>query len=160
MHHRIFNEITVNVNSKTNEVIIIDSGRGFIDGEKINTKTELTNIETALTKLRAGSNFKNEDYKVSIIGMNGIGVSATNILSEYFAIETQNSQINYKQSWDNFEPNDKIITTNENAENTFTKISFIPRKNIFKKSKWDFEILFAKLLFKQFQILNDVLVVV
>lgn len=149
-----FDKIIVAVNSENNEVKISDSGRGFIDGEQLNEKTGMTNIETALTKLRAGSNFRNTDYKVSIIGMNGIGVSATNILSDVFEVETRNSKITYKQRWEKFVSAEKVVEPNK-SDDTFTSIRFIPRKEIFKNAKYDFEILFSKLLFRKFQINND-----
>jgi DNA gyrase/topoisomerase IV subunit B len=147
-------EIIIEIDSNKNLVKITDKGRGFIKGSSINQKTGISNIETALTRLRAGSNFRNQDFDASIIGMNGIGVSATNILSDYFSIETHTHDETYKQEWNQFVCVSQETIKEKNV-NTFTRIEFIPRKTIFKKLKWDFEILYTKLLLKKFQIQND-----
>ena len=61
--------ITIEIDSKTNRIKIADAGEGFIDGSKINEKSGLPNIETAVSMLRAGSNFDNESISETLIGM-------------------------------------------------------------------------------------------
>lgn len=151
---RPFPFVKVSVDSKLNQIEITDSGQGFVNGTEINPKTGISNIETALTKLRAGSNFHNSEFDVSIIGMNGVGVSATNMLSDEFEIETQNSQYNYIQKWNKFVSDTPIKSKPKNKQ-TYTKIRFIPRKDSFKNIKWDFDLLFTKMILRNFLMKND-----
>ncbi len=148
-----FEKITVHVDSKLNKITVTDYGRGFVNGTDINSKTGLTNIETALTKLKAGSNFNNSEFEVSTIGMNGIGVSATNMLSDYFSIKTQNDVKEFTKEWNKFVSTNETIKT-QNSK-TFTEITFIPRKDIFPNIKWDYEILLTKMILKYFLITQD-----
>lgn len=147
-------KIIVNVNSKTNMIAVTDTGQGFKNGTHINKKSGLTNIETALTHLRAGSNFHNEDSEISLIGTNGVGVSCVNVLSEEFEVITKNNDTTYNQIWKNFEVSHKN-TINENNKETGTTIKFIPRVEVFKKQKWDKNILTTKLKFASFLIKQD-----
>lgn len=94
--------VIVRFDSKEGIIEVEDTGRGFKDGDKKNAKTGLTNIETALTKLRSGSNFYNEENGSTVVGMNGMGVSLCTILSDWLEIETCNGSIIYKQKWVNF----------------------------------------------------------
>ena len=54
-------KIEVHFDSKTNRVTVKDYGEGFFKGTDINPKTGINNIETAMTELRAGTNFFNDD---------------------------------------------------------------------------------------------------
>ena len=81
---------------------ITDTGDGFYKGSEINPKSGKSNIETAVSQLRAGSNFENDDVKESLVGTNGMGVSLVNVLSEYFSIKTTNSSTTYSQEWYDF----------------------------------------------------------
>jgi len=147
----IMKEIAISINTKTNEAIIRDTGMGFQNGLKINKKSGMNNIETAMTQLRAGSNFENENTKASLIGMNGVGISCTNVLSDKFSIITSDGSYEYFHAWEKFrtkDKNEKIFKTKTNHHGT--TISFIPRKEIFKDQKWDPEIILTKLIFREF----------
>ncbi len=141
-------KIEIIFDTKQNSVQIIDTGGGFINASHKN-KSGLTNVETAVTMLRAGSNFKNDNVTENLIGMNGIGISATNMLSDYFEIVTVNETEVYKQKWDKFISSGPQISKRK-GEQTGTSITFIPRKDIFKKSKWDKELVLTNMLFRQF----------
>jgi DNA gyrase/topoisomerase IV subunit B len=91
-------EISISFDTKTNEVIVSDSGSGFYKGTEINPKTNRTNIETAFTQLKAGTNF-DDDREEKVIGTNGVGVSLVNMLSEEFEIITKNNDYIYEQKW-------------------------------------------------------------
>jgi DNA topoisomerase-2 len=47
-------KIIVKIDSKTNGVTVVDTGGGFINAEKKNSKTGASNVETAMSMLRAG----------------------------------------------------------------------------------------------------------
>lgn len=146
--------IQVEIDTIENSVTVIDSGKGFKDAIKKNKKTQLTNVETALTKLRAGSNFQNDETEAHLIGTNGIGISATNVFSEFFEITTKNSNSIYYHLWNNFETVSSKPSYSKN-KNTGTTIKFIPRKSIFKDETWDIEIIKTKLIFRNFIKNND-----
>lgn len=142
-------------NSKDNSVEIIDSGGGFVNAEKIHNKTKVSIVETAMTKLRSGSNFKNDEIEENIIGTNGMGVSLTNMLSSYFSITTKNSKIEYTQIWENFKSIRNNIIKRNSTKNTGTSIKFIPRSDIFFNYKWDKDIITTQMKFRNFLIKND-----
>ena len=54
-------KITVEVSSKENSISITDTGDGFTNGSTINKKSGMSTIETAVSMLRAGSNFDNDN---------------------------------------------------------------------------------------------------
>jgi topoisomerase-4 subunit B len=140
--------ITVEVSPSTNVISITDSGEGFVEGSKINEKSGLPNIETAVSMLRAGSNFENEGIADTLIGTNGMGVSLVNALSSYFSICSTNSKETYKQEWKNFVSTKPQISKRKN-EPLGTCVSFEPLGEIFDNCRWDQEILMSLMILKK-----------
>ena len=140
--------IFVEVSTHTNTIKITDTGEGFIEGSKINEKSGLPNIETAVSMLRAGSNFENEGIADTLIGTNGMGVSLVNALSSYFSICSTNSKESYFQEWKDFVSAKPKITKRKN-EALGTSVSFKPLDEIFENCKWDREILLSLLVLKK-----------
>ena len=140
--------ITVEVDSKTNTIRITDTGEGFVNGSRINPKSGMSNIATAVSMLRAGSNFDNENISETLIGTNGMGVSLVNAMSSYFAVETTNSSENYFQEWKNFTAEQAKISK-RGKKRLGTTVSFTPLKDIFDNCKWNKDILFSQLLLKK-----------
>lgn len=134
-------------------VSITDTGDGFYKGTDINKKTGLTNIETAVSQLRAGSNFKNDASDETLIGTNGVGAAVVNMLSSFFSIETVNSTHSYYREWNNFKPG-KFEKAKVKTNVRGTTIKFIPRQDIFP-CKWDKDILSTTLIFKKFIMKNS-----
>jgi len=141
--------VIVRFDSKEGVIEVEDTGRGFKDGEKKNSKTGLTNIETALTKLRSGSNFFNEENGSTVVGMNGMGVSLCTILSDWLEIETCNGSIIYKQKWVNFTKIEyKEIKKATKKNKTGTIIRFKPRINIFENCSPEYDIVYTKMILR------------
>lgn len=140
--------ITVEVNSKTNNIKITDSGEGFINGSTINKKSGMSNIATAVSMLRAGSNFDNDDVAETLIGTNGMGVSLVNAMSSFFSVETTNSKEYYYQEWNKFKAA-KPKVLKRGRKKLGTSVSFTPLPDIFDKCKWNKEILLSQLLLKK-----------
>lgn len=141
--------ITVSVDSKKNSVTIKDTGNGFYKGVVKNKVSGLSNIETAVSQLRAGTNFKNQDVEESLVGTNGMGVSLVNVLSRKFSIVTVNDTHKYEQTWIDYERTEPVVTKNEGAFPLGTEVSFEPLPEVFgRSSKWDIEILSTTLIFK------------
>lgn len=140
--------ITVEVNSKSNNIKIIDSGEGFVNGSAINKKSGMSNIATAVSMLRAGSNFDNDDVAETLIGTNGMGVSLVNAMSSFFSVETTNSKEYYYQEWNKFKAaKAKVLKRGRNKLGT--SVSFTPLAGIFDNCRWNKEILLSQLLLKK-----------
>jgi DNA gyrase/topoisomerase IV subunit B len=140
--------ITVEVDSKSNNIKITDSGEGFINGSNINKKSGLSNIATAVSMLRAGSNFDNDNVEETLIGTNGMGVSLVNAMSSFFSIETTNPKEYYYQEWNKFKPG-KAKVLSRGRKKLGTSVSFTPLPNIFDNCKWNKDILLSQLLLKK-----------
>jgi DNA gyrase/topoisomerase IV subunit B len=148
-------KITIAIDSKSNSVSIKDSGNGFYKGTEINKISEKSNIETAVSQLRAGSNFENDDVEESLVGTNGMGVSLVNVLSKYFSIETVNDKFYYFQEWKNYEGKEPKVTKRSSDMKTGTSVTFTPLSETFGYSKWDKEVLSSILILKYDLIKRD-----
>lgn len=147
--------ITVEFNSKLNRVTVTDTGNGFLNASQKNRKTKLSNVETALSTLRAGSNWYNDDIDETIIGTNGVGASVVNMLSDEFEVITVNNKEVYHQKWVDFKSVHKEIRPKTRTDKLGTTISFIPRKETFKKSKWDYEYIESQMVLREFMRAQD-----
>lgn len=146
--------ITVSVDPGTNRCEVVDTGDGFYKGTAKNKKSGLSNIETAMSQLRAGSNFRNEETESSIVGQNGLGGALVNILSDEFVVDTQNSEDHFRMSWDKFKSKGPAISKGLKRQ-TGTTVSFVPRRGVFRGCSWDREMFHTMMLFKRFLIKND-----
>lgn len=146
--------IDVAVDSSTNMVEIADSGDGFQNGSAINSKSGMSNIATAVSMLRAGSNFDNDGIEETLIGTNGLGVSLVNALSESFSISTSSASETYDQEWKRFEASQPKIKKRKNSA-TGTRVSFIPRSDVFDGCCWEKDILYTTLVLKKRVLQSD-----
>jgi topoisomerase-4 subunit B len=142
--------IEIHFNTKDNSVEVVDTGGGFLNGSGVNSKTGLTNVASAMTMLRAGSNFYNDNSQENLIGTNGVGASIVNMLSDKFSIKTVNSSESYSQSWVKFIPSDHVVANRESSEETGTRVFFAPRKDTFKGCSWDRDYIHTMMIFRQF----------
>lgn len=140
--------IRIEVEPSTNKITIADTGEGFVDGSKINEKSGVSNIETAVSMLRAGSNFDNDGLSDTLIGTNGMGVSLVNALSSEFSIVSTNSKEVYSQQWVNFKSTKPKIQK-RTTQNLGTSVTFIPLHEIFEHCKWNKDILISLLILKK-----------
>ncbi|MFM2010289.1 MAG: hypothetical protein RLZZ479_680, partial [Bacteroidota bacterium] len=143
-------KITVEINSKTNQVTVTDTGSGFINAEKPNPKTGQSNVETAMSMLRAGSNFYNENSSDSLIGTNGVGAALVNMLSDEFSVSTTNNEVHFEVHWTKFVKDKEEKTEKKKNAVTGTTVTYIPRKDVFKNCTWDKEYLHTMFIFRQF----------
>ncbi len=147
--------IDVYFNSITSEVKVVDFGQGFYRGQDLNKDTGLNKIETAVSRLRAGSNFFNDDTEENLIGTNGVGSSVVNILSDRFTIETVNSDGWFFREWLDFERTSFHPDSKDRRSELGTTVTFIPYKGVFKDGqKWDKTIIHTFMLFKQWLVKN------
>jgi DNA gyrase/topoisomerase IV subunit B len=147
--------ITIKVDSKRNAISIRDTGNGFHKGAAKHKISKLSNIETAVSQLRAGSNFNNDDVEESLVGTNGMGVSLVNVLSKMFKIVTVNESHHYEQVWNDYERTDPKVKPNDGSLQKGTEITFEPLSEIFGRTKWDQDILSTDIAFKKRLIKKD-----
>jgi DNA gyrase/topoisomerase IV subunit B len=152
--------IKISINSKTNSASIKDMGNGFFKGTSINKDSGKTNIETAVSMLRAGSNFNNDEIEETLIGTNGMGVALTNVLSRRFKIVTVNETHYFEKEWVDFESDDSktIIKKHKGELEKGTEITFEPLVETFGRAKWDQEILKSSIMFKKRLISRDTII--
>ena len=140
--------ISVSVDSEKNEITVRDTGDGFYKGTSINKTSGKTNIETAVSMFRAGSNFNNEEVEDSLIGTNGLGLACVCGLSKDFKIVTVNDTHYYEQEWDDFKTGGPITRKKNLTDNKGTEITFKPLSSVFGHDKWDKEVLSSTLILK------------
>ena len=81
-------EIKVIIDTKLNKYTIMDQGRGIPIGLKtLETGEQKEILEVICTKSNSSGKFNTNSYKYSA-GINGLGITITNALSEYFEITT------------------------------------------------------------------------
>ena len=134
--------IDVQINSD-NSITVIDNGRGIPVG--INEKAGLPAVEVVFTVLHAGGKFGGGGYKVSG-GLHGVGASVVNALSEWLEVIVYNEGNIYKQRYERGKVMYplKVVGTCE-KDRTGTTVTFLPDKEIFEETVYDFDILKQRL---------------
>ena len=136
--HNIF--VTINPGDS---ITVVDDGRGIPVG--INKKAGLPAVEVVFTVLHAGGKFGGGGYKVSG-GLHGVGASVVNALSEWLEVEICSDGKIYQQRYERGKVVEKltVIGTCE-PEKTGPKVTFLPDKEIFEDTVYDFNTLKQRL---------------
>ncbi len=130
--------IFVSIN-EDNSITVIDNGRGIPVG--INHKAGLPAVEVVFTVLHAGGKFGGGGYKVSG-GLHGVGASVVNALSEWLEVEIYNEGKVYKQRYERGKVIYKLKVVDKcDAQKTGTKVTFLPDKEIFEETVFDYDTL-------------------
>ena len=122
-----------------NSITVIDDGRGIPVG--INHKAGIPAVEVVFTILHAGGKFGGGGYKVSG-GLHGVGASVVNALSEWLEVKICREGKMYKQRYERghvMYPLKEVGTCP--MEQTGTRVDFLPDKEIFEDTIFDFETL-------------------
>src|SRR5690242_11515604 len=133
-------DVTIHID---NSITVVDDGRGIpvddmvIDGEKVPA------AQVVLTKLHAGGKFDNSNYKVSG-GLHGVGVSCVNALSHRLDLEIWRDGHVWEQSYSKGEPQTKLKKTGTTKKRG-TRIQFLPDKEIFTTTEYNFDTLAQRL---------------
>ena len=131
-------EIQVDIN-KDNSVTVSDNGRGIPVG--INHKAGLPAVEVVFTILHAGGKFGGGGYKVSG-GLHGVGASVVNALSEWLEVEIYHDGHIYKQRYERGNVMYKLKIVGEcEPDRSGTKVTFLPDKEIFEDTIFDYDTL-------------------
>ncbi len=131
---------TINVTiNKDGSVTVEDKGRGIpVDVHPVEKRSAL---EVVMTVLHAGGKFDKDSYKVSG-GLHGVGVSVVNALSEWCKVEVKRDGGVYYQEYERGFPKAPVKQIGKAKKNdTGTKVTFKPDGEIFKVTKFNFEIL-------------------
>ncbi len=122
-----------------NSITVIDNGRGIPVG--INHKAGIPAVEVVFTILHAGGKFGGGGYKVSG-GLHGVGASVVNALSEWLGVTIYHEGKVYRQRYERGKTIYKLKVIGEcEQEKTGTMVSFLPDKEIFEETVFDFDTL-------------------
>jgi len=126
-----------------NSITVKDDGRGIPVG--INQKAGIPAVEVVFTVLHAGGKFGGGGYKVSG-GLHGVGASVVNALSEWLEVTICSEGKVYKQRYERGHVIYKLKVIGEcDPEKTGTTVTFLPDKEIFEETVYDFETLKVRL---------------
>ncbi len=134
------NEIHVVINSD-GSISVEDNGRGIPVG--IHEEEGIPAVELILTRLHAGGKFDNSNYKVSG-GLNGVGASVVNALSNKMIAEIHREGFLWKQEYRKGNTASQLQQI-EDSRKTGTNITFWPDDTIFDQVEFNYEILAHRL---------------
>ena len=133
-------DVTINPD---NSITVIDDGRGIpVDIQK---KAGLPAVEVVFTILHAGGKFGNGGYKVSG-GLHGVGASVVNALSEWLEVLVYRDGNIYKQRYERGKVCYPLkVVGNCSADKHGTTVTFLPDKEIFEETVYDYDTLRIRL---------------
>ncbi|MCH9045425.1 MAG: DNA topoisomerase (ATP-hydrolyzing) subunit B [SAR324 cluster bacterium] len=133
-------EINVTLHTD-NSVTVQDNGRGI--PVELHKDSGLPAAELVMTQLHAGGKFSKSSYKVSS-GLNGVGASVVNALSEKLLLEIKRDGHLWRQT---FAKGKSVsgLERMEPTERTGTRTSFKADTGIFEEVNFNFELLSHRL---------------
>lgn len=133
-------DVTIN---EDNSITVIDDGRGIpVDIQK---KAGKSAVEVVFTVLHAGGKFGGGGYKVSG-GLHGVGASVVNALSEWLEVEIRRDGKRYFQRYERGKTVKPLSVVGEcSLENHGTTVHFMPDKEIFEETVFDYDTLKIRL---------------
>lgn len=138
-------QIVVNI-TDDGTVEVRDYGRGI----------PLESVVDVSSKMNTGAKYDSDAFKKSV-GLNGVGMKATNALSTYFEISSCRNGEKKKVCYSRGEiTNDCPICPTDEENGTYVK--FVPDKNIFLNYKYNDE--FVETMMKNYSFLNTGLTIV
>ncbi|MDO5550864.1 MAG: DNA topoisomerase (ATP-hydrolyzing) subunit B, partial [Lachnospiraceae bacterium] len=133
-------DVTIN---EDNSITVIDDGRGIpVDTQK---KAGKSAVEVVFTILHAGGKFGGGGYKVSG-GLHGVGASVVNALSEWLEVEIRHEGKIYHQRYERGKTVSELTIIGEcGPDQHGTKVTFLPDKEIFEETIFDYDTLKIRL---------------
>ena len=134
--------IDVQINAD-NSITVKDDGRGIpVDIQK---KAGIPAVEVVFTILHAGGKFGGGGYKVSG-GLHGVGASVVNALSEWLEVEVRTGGKVYNQRYERGKTMYPLKVVGECSQDDHgTTVRFLPDKEIFEETVYDYDILKIRL---------------
>ena len=133
-------EIEVSIN-EDNSICVKENGRGIPVG--INKKAGLPAVEVVFTILHAGGKFGGGGYKVSG-GLHGVGASVVNALSEWLEVTIHKDGKMYRQRYERGKVMYPLKVVGDTTKRG-TEVVFLPDKEIFEETVFDFDTLRQRL---------------
>lgn len=132
--------VTVTINDD-NSITVEDNGRGIPTG--IMEKEQRSALEVVMTVLHAGGKFDKNTYKVSG-GLHGVGVSCVNALSELLLVTVCREGKKFEQEYERGHPKYPVRVVGD-SEKRGTTVHFLPDKQIFIISEYNYETVATRL---------------
>ena len=133
-------DVTIN---EDNSITVMDDGRGIPVG--IQKKAGKSAVEVVFTILHAGGKFGGGGYKVSG-GLHGVGASVVNALSEWLEVEIYQDGKVYHQRYERGKAVKALeVTGTCPLEKHGTRVHFLPDKEIFEETVFDYDTLKIRL---------------
>lgn len=133
-------EVTIN---EDNSITVMDDGRGIPVG--IQKKAGLPAVEVVFTILHAGGKFGNGGYKVSG-GLHGVGASVVNALSQWLEVQVYKDGDIYQQRYERGKVTYPLkIVGKCSPDQHGTRVTFLPDKEIFEETVYDYDTLKVRL---------------
>ncbi len=163
LHHLIYEVVDNSIDEAlagqcdSIEVIIHEDGSVSVEDNgsgipvSLHKKTGLSTLETVLTILHAGGKFNNSAYKVSG-GLHGVGVSVVNALSSWLEATVKRDGKIYQMRFERGKSVSELMEIGV-AEETGTKIHFMPDDEIFDTLIFNFQTLEYR--FREMAFLNQ-----
>jgi len=127
-------EVDINLDGS---ITVTDDGRGIpVDIHKGEKKSA---AEVIMTQLHAGGKFDHDSYKVSG-GLHGVGVSVVNALSQKLELYIERDGRKFFIEFSEGEARAPIKVVGK-SKNSGTKIKFLPSKQIFSSTKFNYLII-------------------
>ena len=135
-------ELIVSVDTKANRYTVRDFGRGIPHGtKKLENGEEKEVVEVLMTIANSGGKFDNNSYNYSA-GLNGVGMTVTNALSDTFEITT-NRKGKFVHAVTHGSANIEL-KKGKTTEADGTLASFIPNKRYFQTVKIPHEFILSR----------------
>lgn len=128
------NNIAVVIDEENRQYTVQDDGRG-IPVTTHKKFTDKSQVEVAFTTLHGGGKFGTEDgYAAKTGGMNGVGGSCVQALSDYMIIQVATGGKKYQIDFAKGYVTEKVRVVEENVEERGTTVSFSPDAEIWADS--------------------------